>query len=324
MKYKVTKKFSLIAILLLFAFCGHSQRASQRSSQQATAPTYDFATAEVKLAELFEIAVRGENEHIRYNANERFLTLLKSTLAENGAFDFPFESVRAEKLMAPDRKFRMFNWVIQREQGMEFFAVMMVYIERTREYRIIQLIDENETIFDLDHAILGKDNWFGAHYRQVILTESGSRKYYTLIGWNGNDRAVTRRVIEILTFRPNGDPVFGAAIFTGLRGRRERITRKVFEHRRRSSMILRYDFQAYHEPIGTPRPGQRQRERLVRTNMIVFDRLIPQSPELRGRRETYIAAGGVYDAFVWKNGRWTLKTDIRARNPDPPRNRRRR
>jgi len=319
MKYKVTKNFSLIAIWLFCAFYGHSQRGRQ----QIPTPTFDFANAEIELVQLFDSVARGSNEHIRYNANERFLTLLKSTLEENGAFDYPFTDLRTEKLMPPDRKFRMFNWIVRREQGMEFFAVMMVYIERTRSYRIIQLIDDSENTFDLPNIVLDKDTWYGAYYNQLIQTEAGSRKYYTLLGWNGNDRAINRRLIEVLTFRPNGDPVFGADVFTNHRGQRERFRRRVFEFSRRSTMILRYDSQEYSEIVGTPKPGQRPKERLIRANMIVFDRLVPSNPDLMNRRESYIAAGGVYDAYVWKNNRWTLKIDVRARNPAPPRNRRR-
>jgi hypothetical protein len=312
--------FLFIALLLFFAFNGHAQRGRQ---QAAAVPTFDFATAEAQLVELFDSVARGSNEHIRYNANERFLELLKNTLAENGAFTYPFANLRTEKLTPPDGKFRMFNWMVRREQGMEFFAVMMVYVERTKSYRIIQLIDDSDNTFDLPNVVLDKDTWYGAYYIQLIQTEAGSRKYYTLLGWHGNDRVVSRRIIEILTFKPNGDPVFGADIFTNHRGQRERFRRRVFEFSRRGTMILRYDSQEYSEIVGTPRPGQRPKERLIRANMIVFDRLVPQNPDLSGRREAYIAAGGVYDAYVWKNNRWTLKVDVRARNPAPPRNRRR-
>ena len=89
-------------------------------------------------------------------------------------------------------------------------------------------------------------------------------------------------------------------------------------------MILHYDYQAYSEPVGTPKPGKRQKERLVYANMIVFDRLVPSNPELLRNPGSFMPAGGVYDALVWLDGRWTLKLDIRARNPAPPRQRRRR
>jgi hypothetical protein len=306
MKSKVTKKIPLIAICLFFAFCGYSQQR------------FNFAEAENELVRLFETIVNGENEHVRYNANEQFLSLLKSTLAEDGAFNHPFTYVRAQKLMPKDRRFRMFNWTVRRDVGMEFFAVLMVRNERDRSsYHIFQLFDDSDGIFDLPRAILNKDSWFGAFYTEVIQTEANGRKYYTLLGWNGNDPAVNRRVIEVLTFRPNGEPVFGANVFSW---RRERFNRIVFEHSRRGSMILQYDLQAYHEPTGKParRPGERPPYKLIRTNMIVFDRLVPPNFEMVRHPETFIAAGGVYDALVWIDGRWTLKTDIRARNPAPP------
>jgi len=316
MKYKVTKIISIIALCLFFTFCGHSQRLFQRQAQ-VIEPTFDFSSVEAEMAELLAVVFRGESEQVRYNANNRFVALLKETLVEDGAFDYPFQRLPLRILMPPDRKFRMFNWVVPREHGMEFFAVMMVRAQRTGELRIIQLVDESETIFDRANVVLGAENWYGAYYRQVIQTEgAGGRKHYTLLGWNGNDPAINRRIIEVLTFRPNGDPVFGAAVFTNHRGRRERFVRKVFEHSRRGSMILRYDVQAFVEPAPTRRNPQAVR--FVETNMIVFDHLVPQTPDMRGRREVYIASGGLYHGYVWQNNRWHLKTDIRARNAPPP------
>jgi hypothetical protein len=316
---KVTKNISLIAILLFSSFYGLSQRGSQRIPE----PTFDFAKAEMELVKLFETVARGENHHIRNNANERFLELLKSTLAENGAFNYPFAHIECRKFVPQDKKFRMFNWAVRQDDGMEFFAVMMVYDERKKDYQIIHLIDDSDAIFDLPNVVLGKENWYGAYYSELIETEANGRKYYTLLGWNGNDRTVNRRIIEVLTFKSNGDPVFGTDIFTNHRGQRERFKRRVFEHSRRGSMILRYDYQAYSEPIGPPKPGQKPKEKLINTYMIVFDRLVPPNPELFSNFEAYVAAGGAYDAFVWLDGRWTLKMDVLARNPEPPRSRRR-
>jgi hypothetical protein len=326
MKSKVTKNISLITILLFSSFYGVSQRGSQRIA----VPVFDFTKAEIELATLFETLARSDDHHIRFNANESFLELLKSTLAEEGAFDYPFTNLLCEKIMPQDKKFRMFNWMVRKEDGMEFFAVMMVLNEQQKNYKIIQLIDESDVIFDLPNTILDKDNWFGAYYSEVIQTEADGRKYYTLLGMNGNDKTINRKVIEVLTFKPNGDPVFGANIFNWRieRGKNrvseERFNRKVFEFSRRASMILRYDYQAYSEPIGTPKSGQKQKEKLVKANMIVFDRLVPRTPEMSGSVETYVAAGGIYDALVWLDGRWTLKTDVMARNPNPPKSRRQR
>ncbi|MDR1950964.1 MAG: hypothetical protein LBP96_01895 [Bacteroidales bacterium] len=313
---KVTKNISLFTICLFLAFNGGAQQP------------FDFAKAEMDLVKFFETVTRGENHHIRYNANENFLELLKKTLAENGAFDYPFAHLNCAKLMPPDKKFRIFNWMVLKEDGMEYFALMLVHNERKKTYEIIQLVDESDAILDLQNVILDKDNWFCAYYYEVIQTETSGRKYYTFLGANGNDKTVSRRVVEVLTFKPNGDLVFGANVFSWRieRGNRrvaeEKFNRKVFEFSRRGTMILRYDYQAYTEPVGTPKPGEKQKEKIIRANMIVFDRLAPPNPELYGSSEAYIAAGGVYDALVWLNGKWTLKLDVMARNPAPPKKKR--
>lgn len=306
---KVTKNISLFVCFLFSACLGMSQSA------------FDFAKAETDMLKLFETLSKGENQHIRYNANEQFLDLLKTTLAENGAFDYPFAHLPCEKLMSKDKRFRMFNWIVPKEEGMEFFAVMIIHNAQKKTYQIIQLTDDSDAIFDLPNATLDKDHWYGAYYTEIIQTKTDSRTYYTLLGWNGNDKTTNRKVIEVLTFKANGEPVFGANIFTW---KKEKSKRRIFEYSRKGSMILRYDYQSYGEPVGTPKPGQKQKEKLIKSYMIVFDRLIPPNPELVNNPEAYIAAGGVYDALVWINGRWVLKVDVLAQNPDPPKRRRRR
>ena len=308
MKRKVTKNISLLAVWLFSAFCGVSQQP------------FDFAKAETDMAKLFDTLLKGETPDIRYDANERFLERLTGTLSEKDAFDYPFAQLPFEKLMPTDRKFRLFNWVLRKDESIEFFAVMMVYNERKKDYEIIRLTDDSDATFDLPHVVLDKDTWYGAYYTQLIQTEANDRTYYTLLGWNGNDKTINRRIIEILTFNSDDEPVFGADLFTW---KNEKFKRKVFEYSRKGTMILRYDYQAYSEPVGTPKPRQKQKETLIKANMIVFDRLVPRNPEVSANPEFYVAAGGVYDALVWLNGRWTLKIDIMARNPDPPKSKKR-
>ncbi len=305
MNYKVTKNISLLIFALLTSLSGMAQQA------------FDFAKAEKELTHLYDTLARGENQHIRYNANEQFLTLLQSTLEQNGAFDYPFEQLMCKKLMPKDKKFRLFNWFVRKEEGMEFFAVMLVHNEQKKTYQVLTLTDDSENIFDLPNVVLDKDHWYGAYYLEVIQTEGNGRTYYTFLGWNGNDKTIQQNLIEVLTFKPNGDLVFGANVFAW---RKEKFKRKVFEHSRKGTMILRYDYQVYTEPIPgapKPKPGQKPKEKTIKAYMIVFDRLVPPNPEMLGNLETYIPAGGIYDALVWENNKWTLKTDVLARNPEP-------
>lgn len=280
-------------------------------SQQAV----DFSKNEITLSALFDTVARGDNQHIRYHANERFVELLKTVLAKKGAFEYPFDSIQCQKLSSRDEKIRLFNWAVRKEEGMEFFALLMVHNEKTKKYQTFQLVDDSDAIFDLPNAVLDKDHWYGAYYNTLIQTEANGRTYYTLLGWNGNDQAINRRVIEILTLKPNGEPVFGANVFSW---QREKLKRKVFEHSRQGSMILRFDYQSYIESFGGEGQGRKPKEKRIKAHMIVFDRLIPSTPGMSKNPETYVAAGGVYDALVWQNGKWTLKTDIIARNQNPP------
>jgi hypothetical protein len=215
-------------------------------------------------------------------------------------------------LQPKNMSFRLFNWAVMldKRSEMEYFALLAVYKKDNKnKVDIIRLIDKSDEIYDRNNSVLDENNWFGALYSELIETENDGKKYYTLLGWNGNDEAVNRRVIEVMTFNGRNHPVFGASVFnTG----KIRIKRKIYEFSRKATMLLNYDKQFYVEE--TKGKNNKKKEKRIKADMIICDRLIPSMQSLTDNPEHFVPSG-LYDGWVWIDGKWTLKKDVVVDNP---------
>lgn len=138
--------------------------------------------------------------------------------------------------------------------------------------------------------------WYGAVYYDLIETRYRRKSYYTLLGFNPNNRFSKIRVIDVLTISSGGKPHFGNAILE-VDGRLRR--RKVFEYSDRASMMLRYD------------AGE---------DMIVMDNLAPMEP-LFENNFSYYGPDFTHNGFKFEKGKWVYYNDIELRNPATPRRR---
>jgi hypothetical protein len=101
-----------------------------------------------------------------------------------------------------------------------------------------------------------------------------------------------------------GNVVFGMPVFKTGQGIRSRI---LLEYAEKSSMLLRYDYQA----IKVQKGKKIKREN---TWLIVMDRLVPMDPSMEGFKQYYVPAGDVYDGFIFRKGNWILVEDIEVAN----------
>ena len=141
------------------------------------------------------------------------------------------------------------------------------------------------------------------------------KPYYILLGWNGNSPFTQKKIIEILSFKNNGMPVWGATLLK--KHEEGKIYRFIFEYSKKTSMLLRYDKQIY--TVRTNKRDPRTKKPIlksIKSNMIIFDRLTPLNEYLKGVYEYYVPQSDIFDAFVLNNGRWYFFSDVDARNPN--------
>jgi hypothetical protein len=123
-------------------------------------------------------------------------------------------------------------------------------------------------------------------YTQVIECDG----FYTLIGWDGNNKLTTRKFVDVLYFKSNGDPVFGKDVFKFPRKNPKRL---MFEYSSEVSMSLKYN---------------------ESENRIVYSHLSAnQEGELLEGQYQFYGPDGSFDALELKKDKWVTVEDVDAR-----------
>ena len=283
------KKLFILIIFIFQYFFSFSQ------NQQ------EFMKAEDSLVKLGKIIQEGHTDFIKYNASEKFFNLLQTTLFLDKSFDYPFDSlVSIAHLTAEDKKFRIFNWFIGKSDGTyEYFGIIQAWNDKENKYVLYNLKDNSDNIKNPETQLLEPQNWFGALYYKIIFNKYGGKKYYTLLGWDGNNYETQKKIIDVLTFTSKDKPVFGAPIF---RYNKKNLKRMIFEYSSTVTMSLKFDKQYLLR-------GKKKRA------MIVFDRVSPLDPALSDQFQFYYPETNIVDAFMFRNGKWNYMKEIDARNP---------
>lgn len=268
-------------ILFLLLFCAPLFSFSQNKEKSV------FSTNEDSLKKLGPLILKGETDETKYAANDKFLALLEKALKEPGSFDYPFDSlITIARLTAPDNTFRMFNWHLPKEDGtFEYFGFIQTNFKKNKD--IFPLLDKSEELKAAGNKMLDNNNWFGAHYYKIGLPKKSQN--YILLGWDGNDMATNRKIIETLSFDSKGRPRFGGNLQDENKRMQKRI---IFTYAEDAAMSLKY----YDEE-----------------NKIVFDHLSPKDPLLKGQYQFY-GPDLSFDAYEFKKGRWDYIKDFDARN----------
>ncbi len=279
--------------------------------------TINFKEIEDSLNSMTEVFSSNQTDIAKYSTNDFVIETLFSTLIEKGSIDYPFDSLKyISCVSASDKTFRIFTWTIKKEDGYyENFGMLQSYNPRKKRYFITQLKDISSMTSGAEFVKLEGEQWFGAIYYKIIESEINKKKYYTLLGWNGNTPFTQKKVIDVLSFKSNGTPVWGATIFK--KHEKGKINRLIFEYSSKTTMLLRFDEQMYDVKTSKKNPKTKKPiYKKKKSEMIVFDRLIPLSEYMVGVYQYYVPETIVLDAFVNDGGKWYFYSDIDARNPD--------
>ncbi|MBO4655197.1 MAG: hypothetical protein J5644_06605 [Bacteroidales bacterium] len=305
----MTRRYLILISLLICCFVSRGQKQKKG---------FDFRFWEDSLISLREQVMNNVSETERLSLNEDFMYLLEKVLQEDGSFKFPWDSVRNFSIVtSPDKLFRCFTWyVLKDDYSYENYGLLQVYSSERKHYMIIPLYDKRYSI-DYPKTYVGNHNrWYGAVYYKVIPLESGERTYYTLLGWNGNDIFTNEKIIEVLHFKNDMTPVFGANIFKKYP---EKCSRVILSYSKNATMSLNYEYQSYNVGSGKRDPKTKQVVYdKVFAKMIVFDELVPLSEEIPDLPSFRVPESSLNQGFVQDKGKWLFVQSVNRRNPDKP------
>ncbi len=286
------KKIFSVKLIVIF-LCFHAHIKAQDLS---LFPQFEDTLKKTAFEMLY-----GKRDDIRYEANENFTKILSEALNTDKSFEYPFDSLKSiSRLVSPDKTFRIFNWGIPLSDGTyRYYGIIQSYNKKEDRYCIYQLSNKSDKMESPEtQQKLTYDNWYGSLYYKLII-KKGNKKHYILLGWDGSNTMSSKKIIEVLTFTPQGEPLFGYSVFNYLKYKN--YSRIIFEYSAKATMSLKYEKQYY--------------KKHIKKYMIVFDHLIPLNSSMEGQHQFYVPETNIFDAFIFKNKKWTYYTDIDARNP---------
>ena len=251
-----------------------------------------LADAELNLYSQYEWLYTTQEDDQRRLLNDSILSSFESVLSSYESFDYAFDSLkRTGRKYSPDKKFRIITWNIPWQDGSHtYYGFIQLPLKKEKRCEVIHIIDQSDEIEDPENSELFAGTWYGVLYYDILLNKYSRQKYYTLLGFDFNDRYSNKKVIDVLTF-DNGMPFFGKPIFEPEKGG-DRQHRLIYEFAPDVVMALRYD---------------------PRFKMIVLEHLSPIEPVFEGNYKFY-APDFSYDGYRWKKGIWRYQPEIDVRN----------
>ena len=223
----------------------------------------------------------GRTDSMRSATNAKFLTLMQETLNNPESFKASFDSVsNVSLLISPDNLVRVYTWTLPKVDmsAYTYFGFVQHYDKKKKKVTAARLHDASAMVENPQSQKLKAESWYGAVYYDILESKRGGKKYYTLLGWKGNDRITTKKVLEVMYLKKDS-VMFGYPHFKGEKGYTNRV---VFEYASEAVMVLRYE------------PSKK---------MIVFDHLSETGNNTAG-------PDGKYDAYKLVKGRWEFVKDV--------------
>ncbi len=223
----------------------------------------------------------------RMRNDSLFIKTLIRSLQIKHSFYFPFDSVRGvSHIYAPDSAFRIFTWQLnfQNEYAVSRQRGAIQLNAADGSLKLIPLKDYSEFADNPIDSARDKNSWIGAVYYNIIKTDFNGKPHYTLFGFDGNSHRTNKKWIDVLTFNPQGQPVFGGQQYFSFV--KDSIKRKpqhrfAIEYKKEASTTVNWD-----EDM----------------KMIIADHLI--SEENEPENPWTFVPDGDYEGFSWVAGKW--------------------
>jgi hypothetical protein len=219
-----------------------------------------------------------ENTEQRIRLADTFNNKLKDIISaekEAKKIDIP---ERISQVFSQDKCVRIYTWCIRTERGMYKYYGILKTPKGTFLLEDVNINNENITAEKLTD-----NKWYGAVYFDIIEIDVNGKKSYTLLGNDLKGALSNKKIIDVLSFNDDENPVFGASVFE-----KKSEQRLIFEYNVRSTMYMHYN-------------------KLMK--MIIYEILIPMSEEFADDHRFYVPDNS-YDGLTFKNEVWTLSEDV--------------
>ena len=242
----------------------------------------------VVLERLFARISASINDSEKLKANDSIQILVDSYARSDSVFVHKFANLKhLGQITSKDSRLKIISWNLLLKDSLSRYYCYFIHNnkEEKKTYKLTSKYHREPVRMD---TIYSGNNWYGALYYDLRPVKKDNQVFWMLLGIDYGNPAVTRKIIDVLSFNPEGKVVFGKKWFeTGkMTGFRE---------------VLEYGYTAV---ISL---------RFLTDKLIVFDHLVPVTPEYENNREFY-GPDYSYDAYRFEKGAWKLKINIDVRN----------
>lgn len=263
-----------------------------------------FRQTEIELQQLQNAAFHSRIETERIEGNKQFLAVWESIVQNPKILDYEFTLLKDISVLSPkNKKFKLLTWNLYKDDGTHiYFGYLLVNnskrikkgflkFETITSYDVFKLVDRSMTVSSPERYAGSPQKWFGMLYTQLVECDD----FYTLIGWDGNNKLTQRKFIDVLYFKSNGDPVFGKDVFKFPRKNPRRL---MFEYSTDITMSVRYN---------------------EKRNQIIYSHLSSKKEGtlLEGEYQ-YYGPDGSFDALEMKKGKWVTIEDVDVKSEIQP------
>lgn len=254
------------------------------------ASAQNFSDLKSELTSKFEAMVKASSDTERIKASEDLVAIFEQCFAYPESFSDSFDELKnIGFVMSPDKAFRIVNWNVPLLDYSHHFEgfVLLAPNAKTGKISFERLTSSGKKMQKPETKYLDADEWTGALYYEVIPVKSGKKTLYTLLGWRGNDRLTSEKVVEVLDI--SGKTIrFGAPIFKMEKSNPKRL---IFEYNAEVQMSLRYS---------------------SKEKMIIYDHLSPMQPGMEGNYAFY-GPDLSFDALELEKGKWVYRSNVDVR-----------
>lgn len=275
--FSIEMKRATIAILLIII-----PFLTKAKNDQTFRPVVDT------INNLFIEISNSKNDAQKDALNSEIIETMNKFLHVAGSFDHAIDTLKhLSCLKSSDNALRIYTWNLCYSDGsFKYFGFVQQKANgKINVYGLHDRRNRNNINPNKELEYYTTSEWYGCIYYECITNHWNSRTYYTLIGWDGADKLINRKIIEVLAFTKRGIPVFEKKMF---KANRVISSRLVFEYADRATMLLRYN---------------------EKHKMIIIDHLSPAEDRFKEMYQ-YYGPDMSYDALEFKGGRWLLESNI--------------
>jgi hypothetical protein len=268
-----------IFIVLFLAVSGTFSVAEGQASNQDISLTLDS---------LFSRLVTNPEDAERIGINDSIRFIIDSYAKSDSVFTHKFAGLKyLGQVTSRNSQLKILTWNLLLKDSESRYYCYFIHNtgKKNQVYRIEG--EYRETPPRIDTIYTDKD-WYGALYYDLRPFRKDNKAYWVILGIDFGNPSITRKIIDVLSFPPDGGINFGMKLFSSGNGTKYR---EVLEYSSEAVISLKF----------------------LTDKSIIFDHLVPVSPAFKGNKE-YYGPDFSYDAYNLEKGVWRFNSDIDIRN----------